>query len=168
MLAPDWPPVVSTNTPGTIFSRSAVDDGAACLICSSSAVVIEKLASSLRRPSRRAVPVTTTVLTCVAFSASSGLAGFASAGLASAAAFASAGFTSAGGAACETASSAAWARCIAIRAISAAVASKLLLGMDLSCFIACRPTIVVSVLLGPGCLEPRPPAAALTLWLAGL
>jgi len=41
MLAPAWPPVVSTKTPGTILSRSAVEVGAASLICSASALVIE-------------------------------------------------------------------------------------------------------------------------------
>jgi hypothetical protein len=50
MLAPDWPPVDSAYTPGTIFRTSAVLLGEAIFSCSSVAVVIEKLVSILRVP----------------------------------------------------------------------------------------------------------------------
>jgi len=40
ILAPVWPPVDSGQSPGEIFSRSAVLFGLACRICSALAVVI--------------------------------------------------------------------------------------------------------------------------------
>ena len=40
-LAPAWPPELSTHTPGTILSRSAVEVGWTSRICSAEAVEIE-------------------------------------------------------------------------------------------------------------------------------
>ncbi len=66
MLAPVPPPLGSAHTPGTILSRSAVLCGTACWICSGLAVVIEKLASRLAKPLKRAVPLTITASSVVA------------------------------------------------------------------------------------------------------
>ena len=67
-LAPVPPPLASAQTPGTIFSRSAVLVGAVSWICSGVAVLIEKLASRLRRPLNLAVPLTMTASSVVASS----------------------------------------------------------------------------------------------------